>query len=73
MDITLISMQLGAVGILFYEYLYVSSYEEHYHEQVRIAFAIDLLPSLLEIIFSLLLVVSACHITSWVRKSTGKK
>ena len=36
-------------------------------------FLIQLLPSLLEIVFSLLLVVSACYITSWVKKSTGKK
>ena len=37
------------------------------------ALASNLLPPFLEVIYSLLIVVSACYITSWVRKSTGKK
>ena len=50
-------------------------YEDNIHavKSVRIVFAIDLLPPSLEIVFSLLLVISACYITSWVTKSTGKK
>ena len=32
-----------------------------------------LLPSFFELISSLLLVVSACYITNWIRDSTGKK
>ena len=40
---------------------------------MEFAFAFNLLPSILEVVFSLLLAASACYITSWVRKSTGKK
>ena len=62
-------MQPSIEGILFYEALGANSIDLEF----RIAFAAELLPSSLEIVFSLLLVVSACYITNWVRKSTGKK
>ena len=68
-DIMLILMQISIEGILIYEANIASSHDEIVH----IVFERLLFPSLLEIVFSLLLVVSACYITSWLRKSTGKK
>ena len=65
----LILMQISIEAFLVYGKINANSY----NERIRFAFVASLLPSLLEIVFSLLLVVSACYITSWVRKSTGKK
>ena len=65
----LILMQISIEAFLVYGKINANSY----NERIRFAFVASLLPSLLEIVFSLLLVVSACYITNWVRKSTGKK
>ena len=67
-DITIILMQLSTMGILTFEF---RNAKEH-DEKLRTKFEILLLPSILEVVFSLLLVVAACYIKSWVRKSTGK-
>ena len=56
------------MGILTFEFLNAKDHEE----KLRKKFEILLLPSILEVVFSLLLVVAACYIKSWVRKSTGK-
>ena len=69
MDIMLILMQLSIEGTLVYLVVDANSQEK----KVRIVFLAQLLPSFLEIAFSLLLVISACYITSWLKKSTGKK
>ena len=36
-------------------------------------FVVYLLSPILEVVFSLILALSACYISTWVRKSTGKK
>ena len=69
MDITLILIQLSTEGILFYE-----AFDNDTHDwQDGFHLLFYLLPSLLEVVFSLLLVVSAYYITIWLRKSSGKK
>ena len=42
-------------------------------EKMRIIRIIYILPAILEVVFSLLLTVSACYIASWLKRSFGKK
>ena len=65
-------MQLSTEAALNHEYE-ITDENPSSNESIGIAFEAQLFPSLLEIVFSLLLVVSAHYITSWVRKSIGKK
>ena len=62
-------MQLGSEGILFHVAIDANSRDK----KILVEYESYLLPSFLEVVFSLLLVVSACYITSWLGKSTGKK
>ena len=42
-------------------------------ESPQAYFIVQFLPAIFEIVFSLILAVSACYIANWVNKSTGKK
>ena len=56
--------------ILWYRFI---KYDFSQTEWQIITFVLFIFPSSLEVVFSLLLIISACYITSYVRNTTGKK
>ena len=56
--------------ILWYRFI---KYDFSQTEWQIITFVLFIFPSSLEVVFSLLLIISACYIASYVRNTTGKK
>ena len=57
----------------FLEHEWFARYQTKGKTWTRLGFSINLLPSCLEAVFSLILVISACQIASWITRSTGKR
>ena len=66
-DIVTIVLMLCIDGFILHQF-----YDQDGGINIRDISAIFLFPSVLKVISSLLLALSACYIARWVRKSTGK-
>ena len=69
-DIVITICLLSTQGFLWHKLLNFDNSDSRWH---RVAFALELFPTILEVLFTLLLTISACYIASYVRGSTGKK
>ena len=56
-------------GFLWHEFITAQSHDA----KDRTIFVFGIFPAILEVVFSLLLSISACYIATWVVRSTGKK